>query len=301
MPGTTTTTAANTLKSVLEPGYIDATYLNHDLLKYFQGVKKRATSNAYTWAVKAAGKSAAVFTEGSAMPDPGYITWAKPTLSPLYIWCPAQISGHLEDAIANGGAEFDSAFAEFQDSIDSIADLYTTSFLGSTYGLEVAIDSSSSYAGISRGSASYWESLETNHNAKLTMNALITLVEGLVDNDRGANKNNLMWLVPWNQVTNIFELAGVPGMKTFDPRDPAASWGNSSIAGAPVAGIGDMTNTTIALMDMTPANWALPEFRPLSVVWHRNVGDSSIYKVSGGQVLASKNPVKNAKLTNVTA
>lgn len=300
--GATQTTAANTLATILAPGYDDAVYYNHQLLRYFRNVEQRATSKAYTWDVKAAAKTARVFTEGTAMPAAESITWTQAEVDPVYIWCPAEISGMLEDAVANGGAYFDPIAAEFVDSVKQIADLFNTSFLGSTYGLELSVDQTGAYAGVTRnGAATYFESTETNHNAALTTDALLDLHEACVDNDKGANPANMIWLVPWNQVTNIFRLAGVPGMRVFQPSDPAEAWGNSSFANGRVVGIGDMTNTTILHLDMTPENWRLVTFRKLQVKYHRSAGDSEIYKVSGGLCLINRRPKPHGKLTNVTA
>lgn len=254
------------------------------------------------WAVRrGANTTTEVFTEGQALQEGSYQKYSEAAVSWTYARATIQLTGHALDAMQSTSVPIDAINSEVVGASEDISDLLTTSFLGSTYGLELSVDSTSTYAGIARGAATWWESAETAVGGALKMSDLIDLHEGCVDNSRGANPSAGLWVVPWNQVTNIFNLAGVPGMKTFDPSDPAASWGNSSIAGGPVIGVGDLTDTVILHLDVSPGKFAIPVIRPFRVEFQQRAGDSTIYQCSTGAAFVNKNPVKDGKLTGVTA
>lgn len=299
MPATLTT-HANALNEVFLPKYQEAVYYNSDVLKYF-GVPKPHTGGQYVnWkAHSAAAGTAAIYNETSVMPSAINETVVNAYVAPVYIWDVVQISGILKDALGST-AHYDAFDLEIMGKIASIKDLFETSFLGSTYGLEVAIDSSSDYAGITRSGATYFQSTETAVSAALSLSDLKDLIEACRDNDKGGLKKPL-WMVPGNQYSNIWSLTGSPGYKVFNPADPLQNYSNQMLDNAPVVPVGDMTDTVILALDMRPELWRYEEFRPLRVEEHNKVGDSDTYLITAALSLACLNPKFHGKLTGVTA
>jgi hypothetical protein len=300
MPSTLTT-HSNALNEAFLPQYQEAVYYNSDVLKYFGVPKPHPGGGRYVnWQVhSAAAGTSAIFTEASVMPSAAYETVVNAYVSPVYIWDTVQISGILKDALGSGG-HYDAFDLEIQGKINSIRDLFETSFLGSTYGLEVAIDSSTNYGGITRSSATYWQSTETAVSAALSVANLRDLIESCKDNDKGGLKKPL-WMVPWNQYSNIWSLTGSPGTKMFNPKDPLENLSNQTLDGAPVVAVGDMTDTVILALDMRPELWRYEEFRPLTITPHNKSGDSDVYLITAALSLACLNPKMHGKLTGVTA
>lgn len=300
MPATLAT-KATALNEIFLPQYQEAVYYQSEFLKYFGTPKPHQKGGRYVnWTVhSAAAGTAAIYNEATAMPVAGQETMVQAYVSPVYIWDTVQISNILLDAVGSAG-HYDVFDTEIQGKINSIRDLFETSFMASTYGVELAVDSSSNYGGITRSSATYWQSTETAVSAALAVSDLRDLIEACKDNDKGGLKKPL-WFVPWNQYSNIWSLTGSPGTKQFNPNDPLESYSNQTLDGAPVVPLGDMTDTVILALDMRPELWRYEEFRPLTVKPHHQSGDSDVYLLTAGLSLACLNPKMHGKLTGVTA
>lgn len=293
-----TYTGAVLIKEAYEPGFIDAVYTNNDLLKLFPAPTAHQGGRYIDWIVRKAGNtSVEVFTEGANQPAAGNQSWVLAYVSPTYFRAMVQISGHARDAMKS--AYLDGLDAEMVLAQEDIRDLMNTSFMGGTYGLELAVDAGSTYAGIARGSAAYWESTETAHSAALSYTGLIDLYETIRNNDKGGQPGLIVG--PHNQLTNFYNLGGQPGLKVIDPTDPAKGYSSQSFNGVPFVGIGDMTDTVIAMLDMRPGQWATKIVRPFEVKTMAPSGDSDIYQISTAAALVCFNPAKHGKLTGVTA
>ena len=297
----TKTTHSNALNEIFRPQYTEAVYYNSDLLKWFPRPVPHTPGGQYVnWIVHtAAAGTVQVFTEGQALPLEGNETTIQAYISPVYIRDVVRISNILRDAVGNAG-HYNVFDMEIQQKINAIKDLFETSFMESTYGLELAIDSSSNYAGVTRSSATYWQSTETAVSGTLSWTNIRDLIETCRDNDKGGLKQP-HWFMPWNQYSNLFSIAGQPGYKSFPSTDALQGYSAQQIDGAPVTPLGDMTNTVILAVDMAPGNWYMEEFRPLTIKSLSEAGDDDRYSMSAGLALACFNPKNHGKLTGVTA
>jgi len=205
--------------------------------------------------------------------------------------------------------------AEFVGAREDLVDLMNTSFMGSsTNGLEVSIDSTTTYAGIARGSAAYWESSETAHSAVLSRTGLLNIHETARDNDKGAHTTLI--LLPHNQATNYVALTGEPNAQNSSLRvelglvgggamDLAPSVRNLSFMGIPIVPLPDFTNTVILGLDTNPIRvgpkFGLSVRRDFDVRGPQMSGDDDVYEVSTAATLINHLPRTDWKLTGVTA
>jgi len=313
--GTTTQYGADVaLQTAFEASFVDAVYRNNEFLgmsvngvPVFPASPLGGDISSFRWKVNSAGNtSAEVFTEGGTQPTPVAQTYVNAAVAAVYFRAMTRISGHVRDAI-NQGAAFtglDVIEQEFALGFADIQDLVNTTLMGSTNsGLEVAIDSGSTYAGIARGSAAYWESTETALGGALTRAGLLNLHEAIRDNDKGGRPGLLIG--PHNQWTNYAQLAGEPGAANNSVRvmgsgnyDIAPS--TASFMGLPFASVGDFTDTVIAMLDINAGQWALKIRRPFEVRADQS-GDDDVYQLSTASCLICRSPKRHGKLTGVTA
>ena len=205
--------------------------------------------------------------------------------------------------------------AEFLGAQEDLVDLMNTSFMGSsTNGLEVSIDSTTTYAGISRGSAAYFEASETNHNGALTRAGLLNIHETARDNDKGAHTTLI--LCPHNQATNYVQLTGEPNAQNSSVRvelglvgggrlDLAPSVRNWAFMGIPIIPLPDFSNTVFLGLDTNPIRVG-PKFglmvrREFDVRGPQMSGDDDVYEVSTAASLINHLPRTDWKLNGVTA
>lgn len=297
------TTMSSGIRELYSQTYIDAVYRNHELFPLLGLTPKPHLGGHYLhWVINSAGSTPGVFSEGDSAIDSSNQTYIQPYVSPVYIWNFLRISGHLKDAMVNGGY-FDVIGDQIEKAIADIADLFTTSFLGSTYGLEVAIDSGSTYAGITRGSQTAFEAQETAVSGALSFASVRDMVEGLRDNDVGSKlgPQNGLILMPHNQASNFYDLAGSKGIPMLSPNDPAQGFSSQSYDGIPIKGIGDLTDTVMLFIDKSFGNYELVQFRGMDVKAHSNTGDDELIEISGALAFACKNPKVQGKLTGLSS
>lgn len=303
MSSQTTTTGANFLTTVYQDEWSNAVYTNPFLrmLTNWLGEprEKRGNTNKYQWLLRSAGNSSVeVFDETTSYPTEGYQASVKAEISPTYIRSAVNIQDIMLDAMGGAG-EVDITDFEISGSMDDIADLYGTSFLGSTYGLELAVDYGSAYAGITRnGSAAYFEATETAVGGSLAMSNLEDLLEVTKDNDKGGNPN--LWVCPGNQLTNILRLA--PTNQTqYTVNDKMGQWVMPTLAGRPIIEVGDLTDTVIFLLTMNKKCFDLMYWRRMRIDPMAKTNDSKRFQVSSGIAFPCKMPKYQGKLTGVTA
>ena len=298
----TTTTAANTIRELYEPSYVKTVFTNNELMEFFSrfGINKRASEGgtAFQFKVHTANNgSVEVFTEGAVQPAAGATTFVNASLSWLYIRAMVQVTGHARDALKSNYVNH--VMVEMEQALEDIKDLFNTSFMGSTYGLELAVDSSSNYGGITRSAATYWQSVESAVNANISYTDLRDMQESVRDNEHAARPNVI--LCSLNQESNIYSITGQPATKMIGPTDSAPGLTAHTFNGMPIIALRDWTDTVIMMLDMNPQHWAIVEHRPFNVKEMAPSGDSDIYQLSAAMLLACKNPLKQAKLTAVTA
>lgn len=293
-----TTTGAALIKEIYMPSWIEGVFKNNELLKHFPSPVASGGDTAVRWKVHGgANGSVEVFGEGQAQPSADSQDWYNAAVNFVYFRAMVQLTGHAKDAMKSNwvnGLEEEMTLAK-----EDITDLITTSYMESTYGLEVAVDATSTYAGITRGSATYFESQETAVSAAVGYSNLIAMYQGLRDNNVGAKPGLI--LCPWNQYTRIYNISGGPAIRASDSNDIARGYEAISFNGVPVAPLPDMTDTVILFLDMGPEKWAHIVHRDWDVKQMAPSGDSDVYQISYAGILACKNPMKQGKLTGCTA
>lgn len=325
--GTTTQWAVGTgIDYQYVDGYVDAVYRNNYLL----GMKHPLTGadvfpdlpnigdTAYRWKIQSAGNTnVAVFTEGAAAPVPVAQTYVNAAQDHTYFWGWIRVSGHVRDAMRNAMYSGLNLIAnEFIGTTEDIRDLMNTSFMGSTYGgLAAAVDAGTTYAGIARGSAAYFESTETAVGGALTKASLANAMEGAEDNDKGGKISLL--LAPRNQLTNYAAFAGTPNTQNhgfratvgdlrqgFDIEAPTSSL---SFQGVPIVPVPDLTDTEWYGLDLRIArpagqpNFGVATRRQFEFRGPVIAGDDDIWEVSSAAALICHQPKWCWKNTGVTA
>lgn len=252
----------------------------------------------YNWTCKRGGSSSVeVFTEGQAQPGADPQDYAIAQVVWTYVRAMCQITGHAIDAMGSNYAGIDVVDSEINGAAEDVRDLMSTSFLGSTYGLEVAVDSTTTYAGVTRGANSWFESAETSVGDVLAESDLADLLETL--RDRGASPR--LMLLPWNQYTRLGNIAGVPFLQQEPTRDKGAHRTGLTYAGMDVIGIGDMTDTILVMLDPGNEEIILPVIRPMQVKEMAPSGDADLFQVSSGACFVIKRPHRQGKLVSLTS
>jgi len=313
--GTTTQWAAGTGHDYkYRDGFVDAVFRNNELIGRFPMLP--AGDASYRWKVNSAGNTnVAVFTEGSSAATPVAQTYVNAAVAYTYLWGWIRVSGHIRDVMRNGGAYAGLPLIqnEFLGTTEDIRDLLTTSFMGSTYGLEVAVDSATTYAGITRGSAAYFESAETAHNATLTMAGLANISEGCADNDKGGKTSLILTAV--NQLTNYATFSGTPNTQNSSFRSNAVDLRTGfdiqpsplmlNFQGIPIVGLPDWTDTVWMGLDLRPTrvgpNVGVSIARDFEIRGPDMAGDDDVWEISTAAAIIVHNPKLCWKLTGVTA
>ena len=323
--GNTTQYGSRTaLDQKFAPGFEDAVYRNNQLLGMTVNGKALFPESSiapygadYRWTLNSAGNtSAAIFTEGAAAGTPVAQTYVNLTATPVYFWAWVRLSGHVRDAIRNGGAKpgLNPAANEFVAGFADIADLMNTTFMGSTYGLTQIVDSANTVFGVDQSSAAYHAATETALGGVLTRAALTNISESSRDNDKGGNWS--VALMAHNQITNYTNLTGEPAASNSSIRVELSTVGGGrldlgpdpeavSFQGRPLIGIGDFDDNTIVGLDTRQTrfgpNWALKTARYFETRAHNKAGDDDVYELSTARALVCHMVKYNWKLGTVTA
>lgn len=294
----TTTTGANAIREAYEPGFNEAVFRNNSLMSLFNWTESPGDT-AHRWKLNSAGNdSVEVFTENGVQPAAGNQTWVNAALPWTYFRGMAQVTGHARDALRSRW--IDAIDEEFTLLRADLVDLITTSFMYSTYGLELAVDFGAAYAGITRnGAAGYFESTETDVAGAISTDDLLNLMETIRDNDKGGQPDVI--LVPHNQATRIYNLAGPHTIFNANPSDKAPGLMSQTFNNIPIVALPDWTDTVAMALDRRPGNWGAKIHRPFSVKEMAPVNDSDVYQVSWAGCLACHQPKFQGKLTGLTA
>lgn len=310
-----TTTAAQAIGLKLQPGAIEALFRNDQLLSVLRAnglVEPPASSifgTAYQWNVHSTGNSSAEqFTEYASAPAAGAQGIVRASLAYAYFWGWIEITGHLRDAL-KAGAYLPEIPYESERIAYDIAHARNTVYMGTgTNGIQNAIAATGTYAGIARGSATYWESYVDATSAAQSVAAHRTAWRTMTDSAYGG-KLTLNLTSP-TQASTYAGLVGVAGGTTpairYNVDNGAVPSGldvgftNLSLFGAPVATVAAFTSSVWLYLDMSQGQMVHAVTRPFEVMFHSNVGDNELYKASTGGALLHLNPVKCAKRTGLT-
>lgn len=315
----TTSTVSQAIDQYFEPGFIDEVYRYSFLGAQLNGrpLFPAISSNGGTsvsWKIHDTGQTASVYTEGAATAAAGNQTYKEPSQSYVYMRVMTEWTGHLVDALRDPSMYFDAIAAEIQLAQADLMNLANTSFLGSTYGIENIVDSTSTLAGISRiSSPSYFSSQEVAHAGVLTLAGLEDLAEILSNASIGGFRPGMRCLLAApNQCTNYSRLPGVVGASNGGVRVVHNNSGATSLdlgfdmsgltfQGAPIISTPGLTNTIWILMDATPGTWNLVVHRPFKTDYQGRVGDGDSYAHTFAAALIGRRPRLSGKLTGVTA
>lgn len=294
---TGTYTGGALVKAAVAPGFVEGVFKNSEVLPVFPAPVGSPGDTAYRWKIhSAANASPEVFTEGADLPEADSQEWVTGAVSYVYFAGTTQISGHARDAMRSSYLP-QALDLELTMLRDDMIDLISRTWLGSTYGLELAVDSTSTYAGLTRGSLTAFESKETAVSAIVSFTDMIDMLEALRNAEYAANPNAI--LCNWNQLTRLYSITGQPAIKQLgSDRDAAPGYTGVSFAGIPVRAVRDMTTTIILFLDTSKfANVVHREFQ----VDERRSGDSDVFHLTFANALVCREPMKQGKLTGCTA
>lgn len=322
--GNTTQWGSRTgLDQIFAPGFEDAVYRNNDFLGLVANgtvlfpESPLTTGLDYRWRLNTAGNSsAAIFTEGAGAPQPVAQTYVNLTATPVYFWAWTRVTGHVRDAIRNGGAVngLNPIANEFVAGFEDIKDLMNTTFMASTYGLTQIVDSGNTVFGVAQGSNAWHAASETPVGGALTLAGMTNLVETIRDNDKGGKPKAI--LTAHNQITNYIALMGVVAASNAAPRVELSVVGGSKIdlgpdpaqaafQNVPMVGLGDFDDSTMVWVDQRPTrfgpNWQLKTARYLEVRGPQMAGDDDVFELSTARAMVCHLVKLNGKLGTLTA
>jgi len=302
----TTTSAAEVIRPIVREGFTEAVYRNNSLIPIFlanQGGAPRPSGGdtSRRFKVNSAGNgSVETFTEGQAAPASGEQTWVSAAVAYTHFRIMLEFTGHARAALQAGQGYVDAIGEEIALGQKDLVDLITTTYMSGTNGMETAVDSTTTYAGIARGSAAYWESYEAASVGTLAVTDLEDMIEALLDNDRGASAEGMRLFMPYNQATNIYRLTGTPATQFIADGDKAPAFLRQTFAGIPMSPLGDFTNTVIILADM-PGKWEVVEHEGFMTKDMGATGDADLAMVTYRGALVCLDPKLQGKLPGVTA
>lgn len=322
MPATTTT-LTTLIKPVPYDQMVMIKWTNRELFTILRsiGVKEVQSQGGanFTWRInRATGNSGTeIFTEGQAVPAAGSQTYLDPALNYIYHRSIVEISGHAMDQLRShyiSDAQVGSAnlYGEVTGAMDDLEDLYTNTFLGSTNnGLQIAIDSTGTYAGQARATFTDLQSFETAGAAgALTIAMLRDTWEGVRDNDRGGNVQAI--IMPWNQTSNYVALAQGTTTANFVRHvnekgvgpsiDLGANFSGLTFNGVPIYGVADLTDTEILMLSNVESDWLYAIQRPLSRKQLAINDDAEArLQLSIASTIVCLNPRRQGKVSDVAA
>lgn len=311
-----TTTMANGIRDLFEPGFYEGVYRNDQVLNILRAIGVQETTAPgglyHQWHLNSsANTSAAIFTENSPAPEAVAQGWVRAKLSYQYYWAFVAITGMARDAAQGPASIFNVIEQEMQLAQRDISDLRNTTILGSTYGLQLAVSATSTYAGIARGSAAYFES---SPSTTATVAGLRSLHSAVRSPDKGGNPTAhlvsstvMEWYV--NKVGGPQALTSSSNgtMRTIVSANtgaPAFDLGHNltghSFMGKPIIEVPDLTSTVWLMLDTSAQNMKHVIIRPFQVKFHSNMGDSEVYEISTGSLLAVEQPKWQGIMTSIS-
>jgi hypothetical protein len=295
MPGTTST-LSTAIREAYAPGFELTVYRNRGLLPLFAPPIDSGGDTAYRWKINTTGNnSVEIYSEGQGQLAPGNQAYVNAAVDYLAFRFMTQITGHLRAALRSRW--FNAIEEEQSLGMEDMIDLINTTYMASTYGLEAAIAATGSYAGLTRGSITYFESAVTAVNDSLALSDIQDMLEGLKDNERGVTPDLL--LGPVNQETNIYRLAPEAGMRTTGYENPLPNFQGQRVAGMTPAFLGDWTDTVLCYLRRSDVK--VIQHQPFMVKEMAPSGDSDVMQNSYMGIIVHVNPKLAGKNTGVTA
>jgi len=297
MSGLDTTKAANNIREIVAPSFEDSVFRNNRLFSLFADGGESEGNTAYRWNVTSAGNdSVKTFVEYDALPDPGYQAVQRAAVTYINLVGTMQITGSARAALKNTG--YGDHVALESDGLEAdLVDLATTTALTGTTGLLSGVDATTAYGGVTRGGA-WFDSTETAVGAELSFDAMSTLYFDMIDAEVGA-KPDIVLASP-TQGQKHYNISGMPGMKMFNPGDPAPQMSDQQFNGMPVMLMPDMTSSVLMMLDRRGRHFQFVTHRNLEVYFRGRSGDSDVYDMIMAFILVCRNPNKQGKLTGLS-
>lgn len=319
-----TTTASVAITERFAPGFVEAVWRNDILLRVlrlmgaFGSDRELFGAEAYDtnhrWHVNSSGNSSVgTFVQGDPALTSGNQSWTRPVLPHVYHWGFYSIEGILIDALANGGNFPAGMVSEQRLLTKDIANARNDTYLGSgTNGIQTAVSSTATYAGITRGSAAYFESTEVTTSAAQTVATHKSITRSMRDAEKGGlltlnltsptQADTYSSLVGSATTVNFPQLNAMLGsLQGPGSFDMGVRVNEQTLSKAPIIEIPDMASTIWLYLDTTEdAEWFHDVPRPFNTEWYANEGDAKKFKTTIGSNLGVQNPKLCAKRTGLT-
>jgi hypothetical protein len=297
------------IQEAFEAGFVSTVFRNNHFLPLFN-MKESLGDTDLRWKVNSVGNTnVTTYNEGDPELTAVAQTWVNANLPYVYFRGTIRQTGHVRDALKNQGvfAGLQAMTEDVNLTAEDIRDVMNTTFQGTgASGIQLAVDSTGTYAGLNRATETHWASYENAVGGAITVAEIATMRENLRDGDRGELMDTL--LVRNNQVRRIQALIGEPGAANNSYRSDltAASgrlqllplFSDTKVGEADVVGVPDLTNT-IALGLSRRWFWTVVH-RPFEVEMDR-VADDKTAALTTAAVFQCKRPDLQGKLTGLTA
>lgn len=311
----TTTTLANDIQVIVSSDVVTGFFRNDEFFSMFTQLKS-GTDTSYRWHVLTAGLTGTLKAEGDAFSAAQATTNSRATLGYHLHDSTIRVTDHLRAALGprNEGSYWQSLAVEVIQARKAVQQAIMTRWLGATAGtdgLQLAIDSTGTYAGLDHAAITGWDSVETAVGGLLSYAALDDQRETLRDNPRRSASN--LCLFPENQVTNFTRLSG-PGIRNTFVLNAAEGSNNFNIGAADtglkfgncdIKGVAELTDTVILCMKKEDATIRYRERQTGDFGWASEEiprgGFQTDVNVSWFGHLCLRDPFRAAKLTGVTA
>jgi len=282
-----------------EPGFQQLVWRNNSLLPLFGPAVDTGGGEYIYWHANTSGNSSVeIYSEDQALPAAGNQTYVSLYQAPMAFRFVTRVTGHARAALRK---QWFAVIEEEQTLGNAdMVDLMTTSFMGSTYGLEAHIAATGAYGGVTRGSSTYIESAVTTVSREVQLTDIMDMVETLSDNDRGQRPNMLLGAV--NQQTRMYQFAAPGGMKVQQAgSDPTPGFNPYAMDICGMAGhfLPDWTDATICLL--RKEHVVFYEHQPYQIHDQNRSGDSDVLQTSWMGLLLHKFPMFAGKLASCTA
>lgn len=311
----TTTTLANDIGLLVSQEVVQGIFRNDEFFSQFQMVQAGADTN-HRWHVITAGLTGTLKAEGDAFSAAQNTTNSRAALGYHRHDAVIRVTDDLLASLGpnNSNSYWQGLAQEVIHARKAVQQAIMTRWLGATAGtdgLQLAIDSTGTYAGLDHAAITGWASSETAVNAVLSYAALDDMLETLRDDPRRSKPD--LFLMPENQITNYTRLSGPGVRQTF--MQVGANGGNNfdigplgvqSFSGVPMLGVGELTDTVILAIKRGDATirWR-DDGRGGSMGWGTEEiprgGYATDIAINWYGHLGYSDPYRAGKLTGVTA
>jgi hypothetical protein len=258
------------------------------------------------WPVEySSGAAQEMSSETENWPEPTSNSHVNATLSPRYFDTTLKIYRWTLDGAKGDAQVIDILADKMEDRMRALQTIINSTMLGTgTSNLQAAVDSSTTYAGVSSRSTYGFDSAETAVGGALALSDLEDLIESIVL--KGARLQDLVWVMRPNQLTNVMNLAGYSGnavvaknTNTGGAFDPSFVRSQVTVGGIPVVEATNLTSTVILLLHVPSLQWWV--HKPLEVIPQAVNDYSFTWAFVIGLIMRITKPHLCGKLTGVTA